>query len=46
MILRYAAMMEVGNRIKVMFTMTSYEDKVYVGAVPDTKLDELFDQKY
>jgi len=35
-----------GKRDKeVMFTMTSYEDKVYVGAVPDTKLDELFDQK-
>ncbi len=34
-----------GKRDKeVMFTMTSYEDKVYVGAVPDTKLDELFDQ--
>lgn len=32
-----------GKRDKeVMFTMTSYEDKVFVGAVPDTKLDELF----
>ena len=35
-----------GKRDKeVMFTMTSYEDKVYVGAVPDTKLDELFNQE-
>lgn len=35
-----------GKRDKeVMFTMSPYEDKVYVGAVPDTKLDELFDQK-
>lgn len=32
-----------GKRDKeVMFTMTSYEDKVYVGAIPDTKLNELF----
>jgi hypothetical protein len=35
-----------GKRDKeVMFTMNSYEDSVYIGAVPDTKLDELFDQK-
>lgn len=35
-----------GKRDKeVMFTMTSYEDKVYVGAVPDTKLNELFNQE-
>lgn len=35
-----------GKRDKeVMFTMTSYEDKVFVGAVPDTKLDELFNQE-
>jgi hypothetical protein len=33
-----------GKRDKeVMFTMKSYEDKVYVGAVPDTKIEELFD---
>ena len=35
-----------GRRDKeVMFTMTPYENKVYVGAIPDTKLDELFDQE-
>jgi hypothetical protein len=33
-----------GKRDKeVMFTMKSNEEKVYVGAVPDTKIDELFD---
>lgn len=33
-----------GKRGKeVMFTMKPYEDKVYVGAVPDTKIEELFD---
>ena len=35
-----------GKRDKeVMFTMKSYEDKVYVGAVPDTKIEELFDSE-
>ncbi len=35
-----------GKRDKeVMFTMSSYEDKVYVGAVPGTKLNELFSQE-
>jgi len=33
-----------GKRDKeVMFTIKPYEDKVYVGAVPDTKIEELFD---
>lgn len=30
---------------EIMFTMTSYKDKLYVGTIPDTKLDELFNQK-
>ncbi len=28
---------------EVMFTMSTYEDKVYTGQIPDTKIDELFD---
>ena len=28
---------------EVMFTMSSYEDKVYTGQIPSTKLEELFD---
>ena len=28
---------------EVMFTMSSYEDKVYTGQIPDTKIEELFD---
>lgn len=33
-----------GKRGKeVMFTLKSYENKVYLGAVPDTKIEELFD---
>ena len=35
-----------GKRDKeIIFTMTSFEDKVYAKAIPDTKLEELFDQK-
>ena len=33
-----------GKRDKeVMFTMSTYEDKVYTGAIPSTKYEELFD---
>lgn len=33
-----------GKRGKgVMFTMSPCEDKIYVGAIPDTKIEELFD---
>lgn len=33
-----------GNRDKeVMFTMSAYEDKVYTGQIPSTKIEELFD---
>ena len=33
-----------GKRDKeVMFTMSTYEDKVYTGQIPSTKLEELFD---
>lgn len=28
---------------EVMFTLTPYEENVYVGGIPDTKLEELFD---
>lgn len=28
---------------EVMFTMSSYEDKVYTGQIPSTKIEELFD---
>ena len=35
-----------GKRDKeVMITMSSYQDKVYLGAVPDTKVEELFDKE-
>lgn len=35
-----------GKRDKeVMFTMTPYEEKVYTGQIPDTKIQELFDQE-
>lgn len=30
---------------EVMFTMSTYEDKVYTGEIPDTKYEELFDME-
>ncbi len=34
-----------GKRDKeVMFTMESYEDRIYTGAIPDIKIEELFDK--
>ena len=30
---------------EVIFTMSTYEDKVYTGEIPDTKYEELFDMK-